>query len=248
MNELLTHGGLFEGIGGFSLAAERQGIATTWACELNPFKRKLLRQHFKNANIYFDITKLSYPSPVDILTGGFPCTNISAAGNGDGIFGADSFLWCEYYRIICECKPRYIIIENSPFLTKRGLEYILYDIARAGYNAQWKCLQGNQFGYRHKRKRMFIVAYPMQKRFNTLPVLFAESSEFNKERAPKQAQLSMLLKRYDKHSDFTDIRGNNGFPKGLDENRIRAIGDAVIPDIAEYVIWCIKKFNQQLIQ
>lgn len=95
----LTHGGLFEGIGGFSEGARRAGVETLWFSENNNYKQNILKQHFPEAHLYGSIFKIKNPPYVDIITGGFPCTDISAAGGRTGIFGDSSSLYTEMYRV-----------------------------------------------------------------------------------------------------------------------------------------------------
>lgn len=95
---------------------------------------------------------------VDVVSGGFPCTDISAAGKGAGIDGAASGLWMEMARIIDEVRPRFAFVENSPMLTSRGLGRVLGDLAALGFDARWGVLGASTFGLKHRRERIWIVA------------------------------------------------------------------------------------------
>lgn len=128
----MTHGSLFSGIGGFETGAEWVGIETLWNCEIEPFQRSILKKHFPNTKQYEDIKELSNPGYVDIISGGFPCQDISIAGKGVGITGSRSGLWSEMHRVIREVRPRYVIIENSPMLLVRGFERVLCDLPKQG--------------------------------------------------------------------------------------------------------------------
>ena len=125
----LTHGSLFSGIGGFELGAQMNGIPTLWNCELELFQRNLLKQNFPETKQYEDIRELRNPGYVDIISGGFPCQDISIAGKGTGIVGERSGLWSEMFRIVREVRPRYVLIENSPMLLVRGFERVLCDLS-----------------------------------------------------------------------------------------------------------------------
>ena len=242
-----THAGVFEGIGAFSLAAQRCGIKTEWTCEINHWRKKILRKQFPDVKQHNDIRKLSYPPPVDVLTGGFPCQDISVAGNFTGIIGEQSRLWYEYIRVIHEVGPRYVIIENSVQLKSKGLEFILYDLAKAGYDAQWQVLSAEQFGYPHKRERLFIVAYAAEiGRGQKRPVQIFQKITDVLERPYRQIVLPMQIKRIKWDSDSSDVRMCHGLSARMDRTRISAIGDAIIPDIAEYILKCIIKFDSQL--
>jgi DNA (cytosine-5)-methyltransferase 1 len=100
--------------------------------------------------------------PIDLLCGGFPCQDISLAGRGAGIEGERSSLWFEFARLIRELEPRWIVVENVPALTSRGLDRVLRDLAESGYDAEWDCLPASAFGAPHRRDRIWIVAYSQE--------------------------------------------------------------------------------------
>jgi len=155
---------LFSGIGGFALAAE-----WTWGdeldivgfCEIEKYAQKVLQKNFPGVPIHEDITKLNGKDfkNIDIITGGFPCQDISIAGKGEGIEGSRSGLWTEMCRIISEVRPRYAIIENVPMLIHRGLERVLCDLTEIGYDCEWQIIGADEVGAWHRRKRIWIVAY-----------------------------------------------------------------------------------------
>ncbi|WP_456270210.1 DNA cytosine methyltransferase [Kushneria sp. AK178] len=95
---------------------------------------------------------------VDVVSGGFPCQDISAAGSGDGLEGKRSGLWSHMARIIREIRPRRVFVENSPMLTARGLGRVLGDLAEMGFDARWGCLSAADTGAPHKRDRFWLVA------------------------------------------------------------------------------------------
>jgi DNA (cytosine-5)-methyltransferase 1 len=95
---------------------------------------------------------------IDVISGGFPCQDISAAGRGAGIEGPQSGIWLEMARIICEVRPRYVFVENSPMLTVRGLGRVLGDLAAMGFDARWGVLGADDIGAPHVRKRVWIAA------------------------------------------------------------------------------------------
>lgn len=124
MKRELTHGSLFSGVEGFGLGAALAGIKTEWSCEFEDYQTKVIKKNFGNGHtVYGDIRTLENPPFVNIISGGFPCQDISAAGKGAGIKGSRSGLWGQMHRIIGEVRPDYVIIENSPLLRKRGFEY-----------------------------------------------------------------------------------------------------------------------------
>lgn len=122
----------------------------------------------------YGLRRACYPDSLRTLTGGFPCTDISNAGKRAGIEGKQSGLWKEMYRLLvesldCNCGFDYILIENVSALASRGLDTVLIDLAKAGYDAQWTCLRASDFGAPHQRERIFIVAYPVRSQRWTYP-------------------------------------------------------------------------------
>jgi DNA (cytosine-5)-methyltransferase 1 len=159
---MATHGSLFSGIGGIDLGFEWAGIDTLWQVEIDPYCRNLLEMRFPNAARYEDVNKVGSHNlqPVDIISGGFPCQDISYAGKGAGIDGSRSGLWSQLHRVIGELRPRFALIENVPALLKRGLDRVLSDLADIGYDAEWQVISAKDVGAPHLRKRVWIVAYP----------------------------------------------------------------------------------------
>jgi len=165
---------LFSGIGGFSLGLERTGGFETVAfCEIEPFPRKLLKKHWPEVPQYEDVTKLTGDIlkrdgiSVDVITGGFPCQDISCAGKQAGIKeGTRSGLWSEIVRLVGELSPRYVIVENVAALLSGPSEQrggwfgrILGDLAECGYDAEWENIPAAAVGAPHRRERVWIVAY-----------------------------------------------------------------------------------------
>jgi len=166
---ILKVGSLFSGIGGIELGFERTGsFKTAWFIENNLYCQAVLKKHWPTIPIYNDITKIDWNTmpPIDILTVGFPCQDISQAGKGKGITkGQRSSLWKHYAEAIRILRPKIALVENVPMLTHRGLNIVLANLAENGYDAEWFCLQAGQFaryanGPLHKRERIFIITYP----------------------------------------------------------------------------------------
>lgn len=95
---------------------------------------------------------------VDVVSGGFPCQDISAAGKGVGIEGARSGMWKHMARIVGEVRPRYVWVENSPMLVGRGLGLVLADLAALGYDARWGVVGACDAGAPHRRERIWVLA------------------------------------------------------------------------------------------
>jgi len=156
---------LFSGIGGFSLGLERAGFKTIAFCEIDPFCRKVLNKHWPDVPIYEDIRELDGSTiTADVITGGFPCQDLSSAGLRKGFHGERSSLYREMLRIISECGPQYAIFENVTGLlsgnTGEWFAAFLYDLASIGYDAEWHCISASFFGACHHRDRVWVIAYP----------------------------------------------------------------------------------------
>lgn len=160
---------IFSGIGGFSLGLEKSGMETVAFCEINPFCQKVLNKHWPSIPLFSDITSLSktYLPQIDIIAGGFPCQDISVAGKQKGITAKRSGLWKEFARLINEIRPKYAIIENVANLRSQGLISVLQDLWKIGYNAEWHCIPASAFGAPHRRDRIWIIAYPNCKRWDS---------------------------------------------------------------------------------
>ena len=162
MNELA----LFAGAGGGILGGHLLGWRTVCAVEWEPYPASVLvaRQNdglLPPFPIWDDVQTFDgrpWQGIVDVVSGGFPCQDISAAGKGAGIDGERSGMWREMARIIREVRPRYAFVENSPMLTSRGLGTVLGDLASMGFDAKWGVLGAADVGANHQRDRIWIVA------------------------------------------------------------------------------------------
>jgi DNA (cytosine-5)-methyltransferase 1 len=162
MNELA----LFAGAGGGILGGKLLGWTTVCAVERDHYcaRRLMQRQnegHLPPFPIWDDVCTFDgkpWRGVVDVVSGGFPCQDISAAGKGAGLDGERSGLWMEMRRIICEVQPRFVFVENSPALVSRGLGRVLGDLAALGFDAEWGVLGAHHAGAAHDRERIWIAA------------------------------------------------------------------------------------------
>ena len=158
---MLTFGSLFAGIGGFDLGFERAGLVCKWQVEIDSYANKVLQKNWPDVRRWPDVR--TWPQPdterVDVICGGFPCQDISLAGEGAGIDGTRSGLWSEYARIVRELGPRFVVVENVAALLIRGFDRVLGTLANLGYDAEWSCVSACSIGAPHSRDRMFIIAY-----------------------------------------------------------------------------------------
>ena len=162
MNELA----LFAGAGGGILGGKLLGWNTVCAVEYDAYAASVLvaRQNdgcLEPFPVWDDVRTFDgkpWRGIVDVVSGGFPCTDISVAGKGAGITGKQSGLWSEMARIVGEIRPQYVFVENGPLLVKRGLAVVLSDLAEMGYDAEWGIVGARHIGAPHRRDRIWIVA------------------------------------------------------------------------------------------
>lgn len=157
---------LFAGVGGGILGGHLLGWRTICAVERDAYAAQVLAQRQNDGilppfPIWSDVCSFDgkpWRGIVDVISGGFPCQDVSIAGGGKGLDGERSGLWSEMGRIIGEVRPRLVYLENSPMLVGRGLAIILGDLAEMGYDAQWCVVSASDLGAPHKRDRIWLVA------------------------------------------------------------------------------------------
>jgi DNA (cytosine-5)-methyltransferase 1 len=255
----LTFGSLFAGIGGIDLGFERAGMACKWQVEINPYAQKVLAKHWPNVRRHDDVR--TWPQPdterVDVIAGGFPCQDISYAGKGAGLTGERSGLFYEVARIVREMGPRFVVLENVSALLTRGLDSVLGTLASLGYDAEWHCIPAAAVGAPHIRDRTFIMGYANSSQCNIWRTQRSVSNETRlslpttgSANVPDTASVRSGERK--KHSRrigpyFNDpsYRTNqwevepavgrvaDGVPHRVD--RLRGLGNAVVPQVAEFV-------------
>lgn len=243
----MTFGSLFAGIGGIDLGLERAGMSCAWQVEIDPWCRRVLAKHWPHVQRFDDVKTFALEKQeslkVDCIAGGFPCQDVSDAGHKVGLAGARSGLWSEFARIIRVLRPRYVLVENVEGLRKRGLGNVLRDLALLGYDAEWCLLSASIFGLPHGRRRLLIVAYPVSERRTTFQVLAGDLQEDIRAQAARRlgdiASAGKLVRTIGGRTRLAPPLGilgvDDGLPHRLDEPRLRGIGNAVVPDIAEVV-------------
>ena len=248
-------GSCFAGIGGWELGLERAipNSRTIWQVEENAFCQGILKKHWPDATIYDDVRTVGAHNlqPIDLLCAGFPCQDLSLAGNQKGIHdGEKSNLYWELHRIISEIRPRIICLENVANIIRLGGPDVIGSLAAIGYNCEWIVIRsGSDFGAPHRRERWFCVAYSY-----SLDELRTERSglleAFNNV-PPYTGSKSRTMGRSDTGSGYwrefsapSAVCGvDDGISAGMDsaqhnrirKQRLKALGNAIVPQASEWV-------------
>jgi DNA (cytosine-5)-methyltransferase 1 len=226
---------LFSGIGGFSLGLERTGGFKTVAfCEIEEFPRRVLAKHWPEVPCYDDVRTLTAERlaadgiAVDAICGGFPCQDISEAGDRAGLDGERSGLWREFARLIGELRPRVALVENVPELLAgaggRWFGRVLGDLAALGYDAVWNCIQAADLGAAHIRDRVWIAGFLPDAEVQRFVQCWRE--QFAQVRAPAGDVPQWS-------SEPAPPRVADGVPARMVQ--LRALGNAVVPQIPELI-------------
>lgn len=248
----LTFGSLFAGIGGIDLGLESVGMECRWQVEIDDFCNRALERHWPGVPRFRDARDCGAHnlSAVDLVCGGFPCQDVSLAGQRLGLEGQRSTLWSEFARIICEIRPRWVLAENVPGLLSsdngRFFGEVLRDLAACGYDAEWDCIPASAVGAPHTRDRAFIVAHAQGYGINhDCPRSVFATCEQNTLAWMGRGR-SIVGCRSHKAQDMAwngSTWGSNGKPHaespmvgvadGLPANvdRLRALGNAVVPQV-----------------
>lgn len=228
---------LFSGIGGFSLGLERTGGFETAAfCEIVPFCRKVLKKHWPEVPCFEDVTEADFTpiGPVDLVTGGFPCQDVSLAGPSAGLAGERSRLfWCILRAVRMVGRPK-LLLENVAALLGRGMGSVLGAFSQIGYDAEWHCIPASYVGARQLRDRVWIMAYPECDSFQGWQNQAAAWRQKSREE-----QLAGLVQpcAWPTVSSARDRGTGHGIPNGIHRNK--AIGNAVVPQVPEMIGYAI---------
>ena len=164
---------LFSGIGGISIAL-KEWIRPVAYCEIDSYCQAILLSRMegkflRTAPIWDDIRNFpveDFSTGVDIIYGGFPCQDISVAGNGKGLAGERSGLFFEIMRLAKEIKPKFLFLENVPAITSRGGIEVVRTIAEMGYDCRWCVISAASIGALHRRERWFLLGYSKHNGWN----------------------------------------------------------------------------------
>jgi DNA (cytosine-5)-methyltransferase 1 len=233
---------LFSGIGGFSLGLERAGMTTVAFCEIEPYPRKVLAKHWPNVPIYEDVRDVSKQRldadgirDIDVITGGFPCQDISLAGHQRGIEAERSGLWSELARTIGDFRPRYAIIENvSALLSGAGGAWfarVLRDLASIGYDAEWHCIPAFVAGGIHSRDRVWVIAYPVRDSVEERKMVGQVIADWEVQGEPGRMGWPVWPAWSEDQCGLSGMA--HGIPDWVD--RSKGLGNAVVPQIPELI-------------
>lgn len=264
-------GSLFSGIGGLELGLEMAGLGhTIWQVEQSEFCRSVLSHHWPDAGRYKDVREVGAASlaPVELICGGFPCQDTSSAGKGAGLAGDRSGLWFEFARVIGEMRPQWAVVENVASGARRWVDAVCSGLGQLGYETLPVPISAQAVGAPHRRERVFIIAHaicePIREQSRRSrgpgrqgPILTGQLSEARPVAHADGEGESALpvheqMGRVSEPATHCGWRGgppvspicgvDDGVPRRMD--RLRALGNAVVPQCAEVVGWMIRELME----
>jgi len=247
-------GSLFSGIGGLELGLEWAGLGeTVWQVEQSAYCRNVLAKHWPSAERFEDVKEVGATNlaPVDIICGGFPCQDVSSAGKGAGLAGERSGLWREFARIIKEVAPAWAVVENVASGATRWVDAVVRDLGGLGYDALPLPISAQDVGAPHLRKRVFVIANARTSSDSNGERVWFESRRCEREDwedpaepgwygADGSAAQAARHGGWEEWPTISPVCGvDDGVPARVD--RLRALGNAVVPQCAEVVGWVIRE-------
>jgi DNA (cytosine-5)-methyltransferase 1 len=256
----LRHLDLFAGIGGFSLGLERAGLTRpTGFVEIDPFCQRVIAMHWPHAPIHSDVTTREFiEGEADVITAGFPCQDVSLAGKRAGLSGARSGLYRHVIRGVRLVRPRVALLENVAALLCGGLGAVLGDLAEVGYDAEWHCIPASAVGAPHRRDRVWIIANPGGEQHQ------GDRATLSGEIAKELSCAAAAAAGFGRRENDVDVEGEkrcgensgqstrsyskeawqwaaepdvgrvgHGIPARVD--RLRSLGNAVVPQVVEVI-------------
>lgn len=231
---------LFSGVGAFALGLTRAGLTPVAFVEIDPFCRDVLKRHWPDVPILNDVRTAEFPD-ADVICAGFPCQDISIAGAGAGLAGERSGLWREVVRAVRLVRPRAVLLENVPMLLDRGLGTVLGDLAASGYDSEWDCISAADIGASQNRERIWILANPHDAG-RQRPIWAGQPHPpWNGDEAARSEPLRSACGYWP-----PGPRAVANIPRMADgptnrAHRLRALGNALVPRIAELMGCAITK-------
>lgn len=259
---MITVGSLFSGIGGIDLGLERAGMTVKWQSEIEPYSCRVLKKHWPDVPNLGDIKNIDWKNVevVDVIAGGYPCQPFSTAGKRNGT--ADPrHLWPEMLRAISTIRPRIAFMENVRGHYSLGFDSVLSDLTEIGYDAQWETISALSVGAPHLRQRIICLAYPNStprdlkyKRQISQPVINGLCEDVahptckcsngeldysrNSEQPKTETKFRDSGRSENRIGQWWEVepsvgRMADGVPARVD--RLRGLGNAVVPQVAETV-------------
>lgn len=235
---------LFSGIGGLELGLERAGMTTVGQVELDPYCNEILATHWPEVPRHDDVTTapawwLGEQRPdVHVVCGGFPCQPFSDAGKQLGV-DDERWMWPETEAVIRAVRPDYVLLENVSALVRDSGAFgaILGDLHRLGFDAEWATLRASDFGAPHPRERVYVVAYPSS--INGIARHRLDASGDGRASVPVGGFPSLAVHPSRERArewlarEPRVARLVDGVPRQVE--RIHALGNAVVPQVAEHI-------------
>ena len=264
-------GSLFSGIGGLDLGLERAGMTVAWQSEIDPYACKVLAKHWPRVPNHGDIKRIDWGTvePVDVMCGGYPCQPFSTAGKRRGT-DDPRHLWPWVRDAISALRPRYAILENVRGHLSLGGTTVIGELAEIGYDAEWRVVSAAGVGAPHRRDRIIIIAYPNGGR-SQVSAQRQQPSEQLPSRNGTERQIGNVAYADNCGHVYTEVsqqpnirrrcqesgrqqwqiepdvgRVADGVPHRVD--RLRGLGNAVVPQVAEYIgrlVMAHAQHNQQ---
>lgn len=266
----MNHGSLFSGCGGFDLAAEIVGWSNIFHCERDPFCQTILKHYWPHAKTFADIKAFNgkpYKGKIDIITGGFPCQPLSAAGKRRGTED-DRYLWPEMLRVIREIQPRWIVGENVQGIITWNdgmvFEQVHIDLEKSGYEVESFLLPASGINAPHRRYRTWFVARRKHAKKVATPdanttgiglsefIIGKSGHEQTKQRpADEPCSRNIFHNWQDWPSQSPVCGGDDGLPDRLDNitlpkwrsESIKMFGNAIVPKMAVQLFEAIKQYE-----
>lgn len=221
----------------------------SWQVEMDPWCREVLSKYWPDAQRHEDVRKVGAAnlSPVDLICGGFPCQDISHAGKGKGLGGERSGLWSEMLRIVREIGPSVVVVENVTALQRRGLDAVARGLRDAGFSVEATRIRAEDVGAPHRRERLFVVAYSERDRCEGIAPARVHDHGQSRHDAFRRDGFPPRRGDADAWKAWTERdgpqpgvrRGSDGVSSRMDgfasRNRLKALGNAVVPQVAEIV-------------
>lgn len=252
-------GSLFSGIGGLELGLAMAGLGpVVWQVEKDSFCRQVLARHWPGVEQHDDVCTVGKTNlvPVDLICGGFPCQDVSSAGARAGLAGARSGLWFEYLRIVDELQPAWVVVENVASGASRWVDTVACGLGQLGYACLPIPIAASDCGAPHRRARIFVVAHAdrYRKPARAIDAEVAEPSaaanpvglqlwQQLEPRLPGKAAATVSAIAHWQSPQPPMVRVVHGVSRRAHRprRRIKALGNAVVPQCAEVIGWVIRE-------